>query len=573
MTRIRRTALFASIALASLAGAGLAQAAPVDTVKQLTAFDPPDNSSTAGGPAIAYNPSTGKTLTVFVAPQVESNYGLLQVGLTSADGSLEAAPVPLPTNVPAWCPSCSAPPSVAAGGEGGWLVVWESRDETETDSIIGGQLIDSAGQPVGDNFILPSNTNYRDIETVDAAWSDEDSRYLVTWKADVENAFPGAAEIQQLVGRFIGADGSGLGNDFLVTDIADGIDNSQEVEFGNGIWVAVGATFSGSANRVVGRVVEAGGPVGTVYDIGEAGSYGPSITFNPETEDFLVTYRVEGSNLGHGRFLGRDGSPAGGTFTFGAAAAVAGRPRVASAGADGYLAVWTGSEYRGVWGTEIGLAGGEEGAPQLLGEALSSPNQAWRPAVTYSACQGRYLTVWGQKLSGALNYYSRPWFMSDPLPEPCPAPPVPPTPPVSDPDLSVSIGGAKKARAGKTFKVGIRVVNRELLTRSGSLRSGPASSVRTCLILPGTLFVARAAGAGTKPHRACWTLASLATGTSVDYRALVRVSKSATATRAVARIRASVTASGQSGDPVTSSGARQIRILKARTPRPQPPTG
>ena len=149
MTRIRRTALLASIAIASLAGAGMAQAAPVDTVQQLTAFDPPDNSSTAGGPAIAYNPSNGKTLTVFTAPQVDSNVGLLQIGLVSADGSLEAAPVTLPTNVPAWCPSCSAPPNVAPGGDGGWLVVWESRDETETDSIIGGQLINSAGQPVG----------------------------------------------------------------------------------------------------------------------------------------------------------------------------------------------------------------------------------------------------------------------------------------------------------------------------------------------------------------------------------------------------------------------------------------
>ena len=293
--------------------------------------------------------------------------------------------------------SPSAPPNVAPGGDGGWLVVWESRDETETDSIIGGQLINSAGQPVGDNFILSSNSNYVDIETVDAAWSEEDSRYLVTWKANVDNAFPENAETQQLVGRFIGADGSGLGNDFLVTNIADGIDNSQEVEFGNGIWVVVGATNSDS--RVIGRVVEAGGPVGTVYDIGEAGSYGPSIVFNPETEDFLVTYRLGADNLGHGRFLGRDGSPEGEPFTFGAAAAVAGRARVASAGADGYLAVWTGSEYRGVWGTEIGNSGSEEGAAQLLGEALSSPNQAWRPAVTYSACQGRYLTVWGQKLS------------------------------------------------------------------------------------------------------------------------------------------------------------------------------
>jgi hypothetical protein len=205
----------------------------------------------------------------------------------------------------------------------------------------------------------------------------------------------------------------------------------------------------------------------------------------------------------------------------------------------------------------------------MLGEiaSLIGPNTVLgynqRPRIAFNQVTCEYLATYNSPIDGP----SWELFSSRvPSETPCETP-------ATDPDLRVSIGGAKKARAGKAFKVGIRVTNRQLLTRSAEGRSGPAESVRTCLTLPRTLFVARASGASTKAHRACWTRSELAVGSSVTYLARIRVAKSAASTRAVASLRASVTASGEGGDQVSVSGSRKVRILPARVPRPQPPTG
>ena len=134
------------------------------------------------------------------------------------------------------------------------------------------------------------------------------------------------------------------------------------------------------------------------------------------------------------------------------------------------------------------------------------------------------------------------------------------------PDLGLSIGTAKKVRAGKTFKVGVRVRNRP---DSPSV----AEAVRTCLTLPKSLYFVSVSGARARVRKACWSRASLAVGSSVTFKARVRALKTASSTRASARLRASVNASGQAGGSASTTASAAVRLLPARAPRPQPPTG
>ncbi|MGA1077044.1 MAG: choice-of-anchor Q domain-containing protein, partial [Ilumatobacteraceae bacterium] len=134
------------------------------------------------------------------------------------------------------------------------------------------------------------------------------------------------------------------------------------------------------------------------------------------------------------------------------------------------------------------------------------------------------------------------------------------------PSLKASVGTAKKVRAGKTAKVGLRVTNR-------ATSQSAAESLRSCLTLPRTLLFVSAGKGKVNGRTACWNRSSLAIGSSVTFKARVRALKSAASTRASATLRATVTASGQSGGSASASGRTAIRILPARVPRPQPPTG
>ncbi len=414
MLNIRFVTLAATFAV-SLFPAATAAADPVGTQQQLTTFSPVSGDSECSGPSLAYSASSEKTLAVWIENVAVSesapNGGIVRAAFMNGDAALSSTPVDVSITLPSSSFSNCDPPYVAAGPAGTWLVVWPGN----SDLAIYGQVLDASGNRSGPNLTISSNTNYDDIETVSAAWSPQDNRYLVSWKAYVSNPFPGAANEQQVAGRFVDSSGAGLGSDFLVTDTADGADNSQDLAYGNGRWILVAATYSN--RRSIGRIVTTAGPQGSIFDISTTGStpanMAPSIAYNSATQQFAVAYRLRSSPHTHFlRLLDSNGAPIGSDTDLGSSGS---RPRIASAGAHGYLVVAHGPEAQTIGpvsGLRILADGTPDGSAQVMSDA--APFTAWRPSVVYDASQGRFLVAFAGNNGSATNYYARAWFVTNP---------------------------------------------------------------------------------------------------------------------------------------------------------------
>jgi len=191
-------ALFVALTLV-FASAAPALAAVPDSQQQLTTFDPAVNIDECAGTSVNTHPGTGKTLLAFIQPDADATHeGMLVVGLLNASGALDGSLVEVSITLPSYGPSDCAPPSLAAGPDGTWLVVWPLNTGVVGAGIFG-QIISATGGLVGANFYI-SDDYYDDIETVSAAWSATDARYLVTWKADVSQRVTDFGELdnQQL---------------------------------------------------------------------------------------------------------------------------------------------------------------------------------------------------------------------------------------------------------------------------------------------------------------------------------------------------------------------------------------
>ncbi len=414
MLNIRFVTLAATFAV-SLFPAATAAAGPVGTQQQLTTFSPVSDGTYCSGPSLAYSASSAKTLAVWIENVAVSDSapsgGIVRAAFMNGDAALSSTPVDVSITLPSSAFFRCWLPYVAAGPAGTWLVVWPAPD----NPAIYGQVLDASGNRSGPNLTISSNTNYGDIETVSAAWSPQDNRYLVSWKANVSNPFSGAANGQQVAGRFVDSSGAGLGNDFLVTDTADGINNSQDLAYGNGRWISVAATNSN--RRSIGQVVTTAGPQGSIFDISTTGStpenIAPSIAYNSATQQFAVAYRRQSSPQTHFlRLLDSNGVPIGSDTDLGSSGS---RPRIASAEAHGYLVVAhrpAGGIIGPVSGLRILADGTPDGSAQVMSDA--APFAAWRPSVAYDPSQGRFLVAFAGNIESATNYYARAWFVTTP---------------------------------------------------------------------------------------------------------------------------------------------------------------
>ncbi len=413
MLNIRFVTLAATFAV-SLFPAATAAANPVGTQQQLTTFSPVSGGAYCSGPLLAYSASSEKTLAVWIENVAESelapNGGIVRAAFMNGDAALSSSPVDVSIALPSSGFDRCQPPYVAAGPAGTWLVLWPENN----DSAIYGQVLDASGNRSGPNLTISSNTDYNDIETVSAAWSPQDNRYLVSWKAWVTSPFPDAANGQQVAGRFVDSSGAGVDNDFLVTNTVDGINNSQDLAYGNGRWISVAATNSN--RRSIGQVVTTAGPQGSIFNISTTGStpanMAPSIAYNSATQQFAVAYRLSDSPRTHFlRLLDSNGVPIGSDTDLGP---LGSRPQIASAEAHGYLAVAhrPAGDLGRVSGRRILADGTPDGSAQEMSDA--APFTAWRPSVAYDPSQGRFLVAFAGNIGSESNYYARAWFVTNP---------------------------------------------------------------------------------------------------------------------------------------------------------------
>jgi|GEM_PF-6045101 len=389
-------ALFVALTLV-FASAAPALAAVPDSQQQLTTFDPAVNISSCAGTSVNTHPGTGKTLLAFIQPDADAPHeGMLVVGLLNASGALDGSLVEVSITLPAYGPSDCAPPSLAAGPDGTWLVVWPLNTEYVGAGIFG-QIISATGGLVGANFYI-SDDFYEDIETVSAAWSATDARYLVTWKADVSQRVTDFGELsnQQVVGQFVNGMGSLIGSNFLVTNFAIGVDNNQDLAFGNGIWISV-SSEDGIAPK--GQIITSAGLQGAAFDLSseEQEYYGPSIVYNAATEQFLATFWEDlDEATKHLRLLSASGTPLGSDTVYVAGGA---RPRAVAVGTGGYVLTWHQSNKIRAQAFDATL--------QVVGEQYqvsSDALQTFRPELACTEA-GFVFTYWG-RATNVSNIYS-----------------------------------------------------------------------------------------------------------------------------------------------------------------------
>lgn len=145
--------------------------------------------------------------------------------------------------------------------------------------------------------------------------------------------------------------------------------------------------------------------------------------------------------------------------------------------------------------------------------------------------------------------------------------------PSGKPKLKLSIRTPKKVKAGKGFGVTVKTSNVAQATAARAVSASSATTateVKTCAKLPKRLFVVKRGGGKVKGRTICWTRSSLPAGKSVTYKVTVRSSKASSGS---ARVNGTASATNDSGATVKASGSDRTRIVKPRTPKPEPPTG
>lgn len=418
----RTFAAVASIAALAMFMPMSASAEPIGSIVQVSTFSPADGFTSCGSTSIATNADSGVTLAAWAGtqggPDVSAPLNVATIGANAAPGAtVTYQPA---DSTPLADPGRCEPLAVNAGSNGGFIVTW---NDANTDGAIYGILVDSTGAFTGNTFAVSSNTDYADIETTSAAWSAADSRYLVTWKARVNGPFPAALNRQQLVGRFVDGAGVPIGADFLVTNIVEEINNSQDVAYGGGTWFVVGVGNSDNILRAVS--VAADGTVGAPILVpSPAGtSTGPAVEFNAVTGQFLVAGK--NSQGPWGQLVLPSGVLVGAPFAIDTIIG-GGKPQVASLGAEGWLITWHSPNGADVYAIRVDAAGVPVGVAELMSSGANDTNveSNFRPEVAFSATTGQAYVFWSRNIAAdaETNVVIRAWQAAAAAPAPAPAP-------------------------------------------------------------------------------------------------------------------------------------------------------
>jgi hypothetical protein len=437
--RTIRTPLIATIAMTAALSLFVptgAFAEPIANIEQLSSFSPA-STSTSGSVAVANNADSGVTLAAWAAPAIEPGESArVQVAVIGVDGLPGPVATYQPVNEFLGGPGNSNPISIDAGANGGFILTW---NDSNGDNAIYGILAGADGGFIGDAFTISSNTDYSDIETATAAWSPSEARYLVSWKARVLDVFPSAANDQQLVGRFIDAAGTGIGDDILVTDIAEGIDNSQDIAWGTSSWVVVGVDYAADMLRAV--TVQGDGTVGEAIQIptpSAGGSTGPAIAFNNVVKEFLITAKDNNGDI-WGQRLSADSSALGVSLVL-AAGADGGKANVSATGTQGWSIAWHNHDATDVFGLAVDTAGAAVGVAEVVSSGADDRNveSNFRPGVAFSAVTGQTYIIWTRYVTAdnASNVVLRAWYTAPGVP--LVTTPTQVTPPATVTDLTAA---------------------------------------------------------------------------------------------------------------------------------------
>jgi len=120
-------------------------------------------------------------------------------------------------------------PSLAVFPDGGFIIVWTSDGSagTDTDYAVLGQRYDGDALPVGAEFQV--NTTIVSVQCLPSVAAADDGSFFVLWRSGDYSGDSPDGDDYAIAGRSYGADGTALGDEFLVNDVVTGRQDTPEI--------------------------------------------------------------------------------------------------------------------------------------------------------------------------------------------------------------------------------------------------------------------------------------------------------------------------------------------------------
>lgn len=341
-----------------------------------------------GLPAVASLPDSGRFLLVW------------DMGLTTIDGTslrarfVDALGQPIGEEFAPTSPGGRRGiPSLAANPNAGEFLLtwWDARTDKLGD--IYGQRLDTDGRRIGDEFLIAEASNFENWPPA-VAYNPVSEEYLVVWY-DIR----GEPQESSIYARRVTRYGSTIGDVLRIkdqgpTEVRPAVAAHHRTGVYLVVWPRIGEGLE--AVLLAQRLTERGEPVGDAFVIGQGDR--PSVAYNPTNEEFMVVWANGQAQAARVR---GDGSVVQ-NFPLSEAGNSKNFSDVASAAAEGYLAVWEGpggdDVLTIVLGREIS-AGGELVSIQWPLSGASSQNISY-PGLAYNAQADVYLVAWEELSQG-----------------------------------------------------------------------------------------------------------------------------------------------------------------------------
>lgn len=290
-------------------------------------------------------------------------------------------------------------PTVAADGDGDFVVVWESSGQDGDFNGIFGQRFDSDGDPVGDEFQVSTYTT--NSQTRASVARNDDGSFVVVWESYGQDG-----DSNGVFGQRFDSGGDSLGGEFPVNTHTTSFQNSPSVApdaDGNFVVAWHSPGHDGSSNAVVAqRFDDLGGTSGDEFQLN---TYTTNAQSRPRVlsaagGNFVAVWDSTGqdgdANGVFGRRFGADGEPLDGEFPVNTYTTSDQRaPSVAMDGEGNFVVVWESDgqdgDARGIFGQRYTHAGDPLGREFQI-NTHTTANQRF-PSVAMTP-DGLFVVVW-----------------------------------------------------------------------------------------------------------------------------------------------------------------------------------
>ncbi len=296
--------------------------------------------------------------------------------------------------------SSQADPIVAMDTDGDFVVVWNSYDQDGSGWGIYAQRYDSAGLPAGAEFPVNQTTDYSQwLASVDM---DDAGNFTVAWQSEEQDG-----NGYGVVGRMFNADGAAFTDEFVVNTYTDANQWRPSLACdanGNFVVAWVSQEQDGSGDGVfaqrfdnTGAAVDAEFQVNTTTDGAQSMRWGRSAAMDDAGSFAVVWESADSDGKGvFGQVFSSDGVPVGGEFQINTyPTGDQANPAVAMDAGGGFIVAWQSYMQDGDDQGDYGQKFDPTGA--LLGDEFSlnvfTTDGQWFPRLSMDAA-GNYVAVW-----------------------------------------------------------------------------------------------------------------------------------------------------------------------------------